>query len=145
MIKSSPSIHIQHKIRNIAKSVRGTVDLYTNFDINNENNIEFGAGVIIAPTIISNFGNMSNLSIENVGYHIFGHTKNVSSDIQILKNGIDIDSVLKITDNIYIGTSYSNLLDIDGITGIAGSCFIYSSFEHSLKQTNIMSYIHLMS
>jgi len=128
-IKTLPdTATLKQRFQSMGNAFRGTIGICTEID-----NVEFGAGVVVAPTNITD----KSVTINETGFNVSRRTSESSIDLQILENGFSADTVKKVRDDLYFGISCSNLMDVNGLHGSIFASRIPNSINLSDKNTFI--------
>lgn len=98
---------------------------------------EIGFGLILPGTIISN----RELSIDDIGIYLSNRTENSSVDVQAMQHGCTINFTTRLNEDLYLGSSYSNLMD----SGSHSGTLFLSKLSKSMDESSYMIGINILS
>ena len=91
---------------------------------------EIGVGLILPGTIIS----YRALTPDDLGIYLSNRTENSSVDVQAMQHGCTINFTTRLNEDLYLGSSYSNLMD----SGSHSKTLFLSKLSKSSDESNYM-------
>jgi hypothetical protein len=95
------------EIKNVFKNVRAVAGF-----TKRTNHGDYGVGLVVPLTAIDMAD--KNINYKDFGVYLSVHKDNSTVDMQAMKNGFIMNVVRQVHPDVYVGASYSNLIDTNG-------------------------------